>query len=150
MWTYNASGGNSASDTRPGCSSAIVGIEELKQASERERAVADAVLLRGIELRGGASELRQQKQRVIAEAVGAARRARNLALPDAFGDQRARIVGVSHENHHAAVIAGTLIAQRSEQLGVVAGISFVARAFVSRVVRRMDARLPAERIDAQA
>ena len=35
--------------------------------------------------------IRQEEQRVVAETVRPARRARDLAAPDSFGDQRQRV-----------------------------------------------------------
>src|SRR3954462_4087465 len=106
--TYSASGGRAVSSTRPGRSTTICGMQELQQLAQRERAVADAVLLGGHQLGGGLAHRGKEKQRVVAEAVRPARRTRDLAPPDPFGDERPRILGTPHKHHHATIIGGTL------------------------------------------
>src|SRR5207248_8559888 len=106
-----ASGGSIASATCCGRSSVIWGMQELEELAQRSRAMADAVLLRRRKLGRGLAERRQQEQRVVTEAVGAARRARDLTAPDAFGNQWPRVLGRAHEDHQAAVIRRALGAQ---------------------------------------
>src|ERR1051325_11750929 len=125
-------------------------MQELEQLAQRAAAVALAVLLRRGQFGRSAAELGKEKERVVAEAVRAARRARDLAMPQAFGDQRTRIVRAAHEHHDAAVVRRALIAQSVEQPGVVARIALLATAFATRVVGGMHARLTAERVHAKA
>src|SRR4051812_14304474 len=53
IWTYSASGGSASKRTAPGRSTATGIMQQLQQASERLSAVADPVLLRGLELGRG-------------------------------------------------------------------------------------------------
>ena len=62
---------------------------------QTQRAVAYAVLLGRRKLGRGLAERVQQEQRIVAEAIGAARCSRDLAAPDAFGDERPRIFGMA-------------------------------------------------------
>src|SRR5437763_187610 len=78
MCTYSASGGSTVSCTCDGRSTAIVGMQELEQPARREGTMADAVLLGRRELGGALAAAGDEEQRVVAEAVGAARRTRDL------------------------------------------------------------------------
>src|SRR3989442_7629512 len=115
MCTYSASGGKAASFTVLGFSTEICIFESAQQSGKRLPAVADAVLLAGIELGGGFSERGKIEQRVVAEAVGAARRARDLAAPQPLGDQRKGIFGMAHQDHDARVVRGSISRTIREQ-----------------------------------
>src|SRR5205085_4290338 len=119
-------------------------MQQLEKPARGERAVADAVLLGRGELGGGLAERRQQEQRVVAEAVAAAGRARDLAAPEAFGDERPRIVRAAQEHHHAAIVGAAALAEAREEFRLIARIALVAAARAARVVGRMHARLAAE------
>src|SRR5436853_182678 len=93
-----------AASTVPGLASSVIcGMQELEQSFQGERTMADAVFLRRRQF-GRCFAIGKQEDRVVAEAIGAARRSRDLAAPDAFGDQRAGIIGTAYEHHEAAVI----------------------------------------------
>ena len=55
--------------------------------------MTETVFLRRLQFGHAATELRHQKQRVIAKTARTARRLEDLAVPFAFGNQRLRIVG---------------------------------------------------------
>src|SRR2546423_844691 len=140
-----------AASTVPGfASSAICGMQQLEEAPRGERAMTDAVLLGRRELGRGLTERRHQEQRVVAEAIAATGRARDLAAPDAFGDERPRIVGAAQEDHQAAIVGAAALAEAREQFRVIARIALIPAAAAARVVGRMHARLAAQRIDAKA
>src|SRR5256714_2400915 len=103
-------------------------MQQLEQPARGERAMADAVLLGRRELGRGLTERRNQEQRVVAEAVAAARRARDLAAPDAFGDERPRIVGAAQEDHQAAIVGAAALAEAREEFRVIARIALLAAA----------------------
>src|SRR5260370_34820486 len=104
--------------------------------------MADAVLLRRVQLGGSLAALRQKKKRIVTEAARAARRARDLASPDALGDQRPGIGWMAHQDHGAAVIRFSLSGKIHQQLLVVPAIPLLAAAFAAGVIRRMRPRLP--------
>jgi hypothetical protein len=112
--------------------------------------VADAVFVLRVELGSGFFHRWEIEQRVIAEAVAAARRARDLAAPDALGDERPRIVRVAQEHHDAGVIGASVLAQIQENLLVVARVALFAAARAPGVISRVHAGLAAERVDAKA
>ncbi len=117
----------------------------------------------------------QQKVRVVAETVAAARRRDHFAVPDALGDQRPGILGVAREHEHAAVVGavvgmpaklgdqqrvvgrvlrGTRVVRRTRRARDRAtsrgnrGIPDARRK--SRVARRANSRRAAERVGADA
>src|SRR5882672_11985491 len=125
---------------RLGRSTAIVGMQELEQSAQGERTVADAVFLRRRQF-GSRLSARKQEQRVVAKSIHAARRARDLAAPDALGDERLRVVGPADEDHCAVVMRRALGTELGEQLRVVAPVALIAAAFASGKVSGVDARL---------
>src|SRR3954469_18783508 len=124
--------------------------KEGEQLRERLPPMADAVLDRRIELSRGFAKLRQVEQRVVAKAIRAARRARDLAAPHAFGDEGTGICWMPEDDHDAGVERFSIVLQFTEQLLVVAPIAFLAVAVPSGVVRGMHPRRSAERLDTQA
>src|SRR5437868_10528478 len=100
--------------------------------------MADAILAVGSELRGR-SPVWEHEEGVIAEAVRAARRARDLAVPEALGDERPRIFGMAREDHHAAVVGAPIVLELGEQAGVIARIAFLPISALSGVVGRVHA-----------
>src|SRR5262245_15888054 len=150
MCTYSASGGNAASFTTPGRSTTTGFIQEGHELLEREAAMADAILVLRVQLSGRLAEFSYQEQRVVSKAVRAARCARDLAVPYAFGDQGFAILGVSHQHHHASVVGTPVVLQVPQKLLVVAAIARLAAAVTTGVVGRMHARLATERGNAQA
>src|SRR5690349_141767 len=117
---------------------------------ERDTAVADTVFERGLELRRGFAQPGQEEERVVAEAVCAARRVRNFAVPQALGDERTRVVGMADENHDATVIGFAVLSDGLQKLCIVARIASLPAACAARVIRGVHTRLAAERIDAEA
>ena len=59
---------------------------------------------------------RGEEHRVVAEAAGAAAFMQDAATPHAFGDQRLRVVNVTHERQHADETPGALRAVNTFQL----------------------------------
>src|SRR5690606_29733323 len=110
------SGGSAARRTFCGRSSTTGFTQQFHQASQGLRAVAQAVLVVGVELRGRLAKLGEVEERVIAEAVLAARSAGDLPVPEAFGDKRQRIVGMAQQHHYAGVVGATVLRQAGEQL----------------------------------
>src|SRR6185295_4034472 len=150
MWTYKASGGSTASLTTPGRSTTTGFIQQGDEFLQRDAAVADAVLVTGVELRCGLVQGSYEKQGVVAEAVRAARRACNLAVPEPFGDQRISIFGVLHQHHDTDVVCASAVGKICQQLVVVSPVSLVPVAFPPGVVGGMHAGRAAQRVDAQA
>src|SRR2546421_8128000 len=124
-------------------------IQEIDELVQGLRAVADAILFRRVELGRGLAKRGQIEQRIVTEAVRPARRARDLAAPDAFGDEGARIVSVAQEQHPAVIVSPALLSQAGQQLLVIARIALLARTFATCVIRRMHPGLAVERLHAQ-
>src|SRR6266849_5092791 len=111
-------------------------------------AVADEILLFGIELGGGLAEVSQEKMRIVAESVRAAGLGDDLARPASFGDDWFGILRVAQENDHAVVVSAAvaLAGEKLHELFVVARI----RPWLAAKPRRVHAGLPAERPHANA
>src|SRR5882672_5744053 len=150
MWTYSASGGSTASFTAPGRSTTTGFIQQGDELLQRDAAVTDAVLVNGIELRGRLAELPDQEQGIVAEAVRAARRACNLAVPQTFGDERIPVFGIFHQHHDTDVVCASTVGKICQQLAVVPPVPFFPVTFPAGVVGGMHARSATQRVDAQA
>src|SRR5256885_7588569 len=136
--------------TFPGLLRTTGSIQQLQKPGQRLTAVADAVLLSGLELRRRQPALWQQEQRVVAEAVSAARGAGDLASPDAFGDERARVVGMPQQDHHAAIISFAVLLHIRENFFIVAGVPLLPAALAPGVAGRVHSGLAGESLDAQS
>src|SRR6185503_8862955 len=65
--------------------------QQIEQLSERQAAVADAILFIRRKFRRRLCRSLRQEQRVVSESSFAARKARNAAVPFSARDERARI-----------------------------------------------------------
>src|SRR4051812_41650514 len=107
--------------------------------------MADPVFFHGIKFSGGAA-VRKEKQRVVTKTIRAAWLARDLTVPESFGDE-----GSFFKKHdYAGVVGLAIVFQVGKKLGVVPRIALFAIAFAAGVVGRMHAGRAAERVDAQA
>src|SRR5260221_1300222 len=128
-----------------------------EQPPQRLAAVADEILLLGIELGGGLAEIPQEKMRVVAESVRSAGLRDDLARPASFGDDRLGILRVAQENDHAVIVSAAvvLVGEQLHELFVVARILHFApgrraRRRLPGESRRVHAGLSAERPHANA
>ena len=111
--------------------------------------MAAAVLLGGIELGGGAPEVGNQEQRVVAEAVLSPGRLDDRPAPESLGDHGHRILRVAQEDHHAHERGAALVGRHPLELGEEPR---VVRRVVARptcVARRTDPRRAAQRVDGE-
>src|SRR3569623_1044887 len=68
----------------------------------------DGILLVFAEFGPGFPKLGQQEIRVVAEAVLAARRVDDLAVPAPLGNEWLGVVGIAHQHHHAIVVGAAV------------------------------------------
>ena len=110
----------------PRVGSDLFGGQSFQQSGHRLAPVREAVLGVGVEFGGGFSGVRDEEQRVVAEALGAARAGEDFAVPFAFGDDRLRIVGAPAEYQHADEVGAAVVlpGEVGEQLFVIAGVRF--------------------------
>src|SRR3954465_6414732 len=107
--------------------------------------MTDPVFFHGIKCRGRPA-VRKEKQRVVAKTIRAAWLARDLAVPDSFGDE-----GRFFKKHnYTGVVSLAIVFQVGKKLGVVPRIALFAIAFAAGGVGRMHAGGAAERVDAEA
>src|SRR5882672_11185987 len=150
MWTYSASGGSTASFTAPGCSTTTGFIQQGDEFLQRDAAVADAVLVSRVELRGRLAEFLDEKQGIVTKAVRAARRESDLAMPEALGDERIAVFGIFHQHHDADVVCASAAGKIRQQFLVVPPVPLFPVTFPAGIVRGMHARGAVQRVDAQA
>ncbi len=91
-----------------------------------------------------------EEHRIVAEAACAAWCIEDQARPDAFGDQRLRILRVAQQHDHRVEVRGPPLRieafERAEQLGDVG----CAVAVAAGIARRIQSQRAAERVHAQA
>src|SRR5512145_2108296 len=140
MCTYSASGGSASS----------LIIQQLEQLAQRDAAMADAILVVGVQLGCCFPKFVQVEKRVVAEAVLSAGRADDLASPYSLRHQGARVLGMPQHHEDAAVIGLALLPKFRKEPFVIPGVALLAVAVAPSVVRRVHARLAAQRLHAEA
>src|SRR5581483_6981751 len=115
---------------------------------ERTAAMADAIFFLESEFGASTLQARIEEQRVVAEAARSARCAQDLAMPDAFGNQRLWIVGVAQKYDDAVIVRAAVgtIGKQFEQVRVVSGV----RLWFAGEAGRVHAGRPVECIDADS
>ncbi|MNL12978.1 hypothetical protein D3C87_1338630 [compost metagenome] len=110
--------------------------------------MADLVLVGRTQFGAGHITLRHPEQRVITETVLAAGSAQYPSVPQAFAENRQRIVSVTHQRQHANELRTALgfryIFQCIEQFGIVRRIALAVG-----IARRIDAWRTAKEIHRQ-
>src|SRR5512145_674698 len=109
MCTYSASGGSASS----------LIIQQLEQLAQRDAAMADAILVVGVQLGCCFPKFVQVEKRVVAEAILSAGRATDLASPYSLRHQGARVLGMPQHHEDAAVIRLSVFFQDRHQFIVI-------------------------------